>query len=320
MQDDNVVPEQPTNQMAEASTVPKKKFTKLPIAIALVMLVLLCVGVGSVFAYKVLQSSPEQRLEQAIINASAVTAITQTTQIDATIEGGSDLKGSVVAQRDVSDPSNPRTKATVDLDVVLLGITIELKSEYLCISQTECYVKYNQFKVPEELSTKDSSAFLNKWLQFNPTNVAQKADPFAIVGSINTVLGEIITGNITGTAKDTIATAASDGKTYTFTSSSKEKLGSSNTIKYDVQLDGESVLNINKVVADQYKIKNVFTNASDVTKNATIWVDTASNIIVLVEITSNDITSVITYDKYSEVPTITAPESYIKPEQYNAIF
>jgi hypothetical protein len=238
--------------------------------------------------------------------------------MDGSIEG-TDTKAEISLESDFSDPANPKSKGTVGMEFEIFGVAISLKSEFICVSSTDCYIKYTEYTIPDEMGTEATTAFLNKWLQFNPYDDTAFADPFGMIVGLNTVLGDIITGNITGDAKAKIEQAAKDGSAYSFTSSVEEQVNGKSALKFDVTVNKDKVLELNKAVAAQYQLKDE-TKSDDIIDKMNVWVATDNDQIVKAESTVDGVKITLDISKQGESITIEAPTDYLTTDQYSQIF
>lgn len=314
-----VQPQVQTSQPAQPTPLPvqpqpKKSHKKLFIILAIALVGLLAVG-GAAGFYIMTKPTPTKRLQQAIINMGSTGAIKQvfTSSGDDPTLGGT-MKITATAESDFSNPSTPKTKGTYKINLDADGMTMNIENEFVCVSEKECYTKYTTISSnPQDILANSGMPPLSKWLKFDPANDPNlTADPFQIIKGINTVTGEVIMGNITGESKTKIVEAAKNNSTYTFSESVKDQ----GSYKYKMSLNKTQVIDLNKVVAKQYNIAMTRT-ASDLTDSFTAWIDTKTNQFKKVEFEKDGVKSSVEYSVFSKSPSITAPDSYLNPSQYD---
>jgi hypothetical protein len=303
-------------QQADQPVQKKHSIKKLLIIVAVVAAALL-VSIGGVLAYMSTLPTPKDHLEKAIINAASTNSLAQSAVMTGSIDG-TDTDADIKIESDFSDPANPKTKGVVKMDFSIYGAPLSLASDFICVSKTECYIKYTESIAPDELGI-DTTAYLNKWLQFDPTNDTEFADPFGVITGLNTVLGDIITGNISGDAKSKIEQAAKEGSAYSFTTATNEEVNGSKALKYDLTLNKDKVKELNNIVAKQYSLK-ADTVTEDITEKMNLWVVTDTNQIVRAESEVSGVKISLNFSKFGETITITAPSDYLTVEQYSQLF
>lgn len=303
----------PTNE----PPVGKKRSMKKVLIIVVAIAATLLLSVGGALAYMSTIPTPQEHLEKAVVNAASTNTLAQTANMTGSVEG-TDTKANIAIESDFTDPSNPKTKGTISMDFEIIGTAVSLKSEFICVNKTECYIKYTDYVVPEELST-EASAYMNKWLQFDPTNDTEYADPFGMIKGLNTVLGDFITGNITGDAKTKIEQAAKESSAYSFTTATNEEVGGKKTLKYDISLNKDKVKELNNAVAKQYGLNADSVN-DDISEKMNLWVSTDTDHILRAESEVSGVKISLDFSKFGESIPITAPTEFLTKDQYSNLF
>ena len=299
------------------STIRKHRFRKR-LYIPSIIAALILAGAAGYWLYVLRSTKTIKSWQSAVISLASVDYLEQVYRFGANADGLGP-KGTITMRSDFSDPATPKSKGTFDMDVGVIGRTIKLKSDFLCVSEVECYIKYIAFTAPEELTT-EKPAYLNTWLQFDPTtNNNNSADVFGIVGNVNTVLGELIIGNITGHAKQMIHDAAKNKNTYNIMSTRVSKNSNQNSVQYDIRANTDDLISINSAVANQYSIANNYDAQTAFVDTFSAWVDTTTNTIFKLEYEQGDTTTSIHYSVHSEKPNIQAPVDYLKPQEYSRV-
>lgn len=244
--------------------------------------------------------SPQQKFEAALERRLETSYIGQ----DFLITVGDQFRVSVGSQSDFSDPSNPKTQGNAVITSGGDELTTEVDMNFICARS--CYVRYNQVKIEKRDLTKKLSGSWYKISDSAPTFDSTLVDYQAI----NSVLGEVITGNITGDAHDHVADAIGDGKLYTISEPTSGTTDRKSVLKFTVKTDKNTLAAANNKVADQYGL-----DASDVEDLLTAadsinFYDPMSEQIIRTEMQLGEgIKGIVLYRDFDKKVTIKEPSS-----------
>ncbi len=244
--------------------------------IVLVLLMVLLLAGGGLFARKMLAADPEAVFYQALESHMSTKYIGQ--------RYVNDFSYAVITSEthtDFSDPAKPKTMLhdTYKVDgkkiIEVETITTSDQAEYGKI----IYVDSSQ----GDKSIQDMYKTLTgKWVKFSSKDEAALVDPYNFAGGVNQTQGEILVGNYPAIVRSEILAMYKSSKALGFDKQKvkTERLDGKSAFKYVITIDRANLAKINQKAEEKLGLRrsDFIENMQDV--KMTMWVDKKSGRVI----------------------------------------